>query len=90
MAKIKEIYKFGADGNETAGKVVLKDLLLLSIGKRLKFNATLKGKATFQNFACFTTTGQALQKSNQDEARVRNALTLMYNEMTADMKNILG
>ena len=55
--------------------------LLLSIDKRLKFNATVNGLATFQNFACVTTIGQALQISNQDEARVRNARTLIYNEI---------
>lgn len=68
MAKIEENQTFGAD------------LLLLSMDKRLKFNATLKGNATFQNFACFTLFRQVLQKSNQDEVRLRNALTPMYNE----------
>ena len=88
-ARKEEIYKFGLDGNQSVGKIVLKDLLLLSIDKDLRFNAPVKGKCTFQNFNCYTGTGASQVRSSQDEARVRNALSIMYNEIDSETKSFL-
>jgi hypothetical protein len=89
-ARKDEIYKFGFDGNQSVGKLVLKDLLLLSIDKDLRFNAPVKGKCTFQNFNCYTGIGASQVRSSQDEARVRNALSVMYNEIDSETKSCLA
>ena len=55
-------------------------------------NKTLpvKGKGTFQNFHCYTDTGASQVRSSQDEARVRNALSIVYNEIDSDTKSFLA
>lgn len=66
------VHNFGVDSDKPASQVTIKELLLTYFDKGLKFNATEKGRETFQNFRCFT--GIPAVRSRGDEARVRNAL----------------
>lgn len=69
------VHKFGVDNDKAVAEVTLSELLLLASSKGLHFKIAEKGKGTFQNFQCYT--GEPPTILRADEARVRNALTLL-------------
>lgn len=82
------VHNFGVESNKPASQITIKELLLIHFEKKLKFNATEKGKETFQNFRCFT--GIPPARSRGDEARVRNALNYMCKEINPEVERVLS
>jgi hypothetical protein len=81
------VHRFGLDNNKVVAQVTLADLLLLSYSKGFIYHATERGKGTHQNFECYTGVPPVILRS--DEARVRNALSLLSKYTTDVRKSVL-
>jgi hypothetical protein len=85
------VYEFGVGQNKCLGEVVLKELLEIALDKKMTFQPAMPGKATIQNFKCYTIkkgqTTPTLAKG--DESRVREALTELYSKIDENCKATL-
>lgn len=68
------VHCFGREGNPTVAETGMKELILLVFDKKLKFIPAERGKATFQNFACYS---KGDGRYRGDETKVRKALVLI-------------
>jgi hypothetical protein len=82
------VHRFGMDNNKVVAQMTLADLLLLSYSKGFIYHATERGKGTHQNFECYTGVPPVILRS--DEARVRNALSLLSKYTTDVRKSVLA
>ena len=82
------VHKFGIGTNPPISVITLIDLLLFSFDKGLNFNASEKGKKTYQNFECYS--GHPPVRTTTDDQSVRNVINMMYTEIDIEIKGILS